>query len=70
MGFYDANLNFIKSDIELWEVILDYYNSKDLSEFDTEKIDELKKQRNELYKKANLELEHVYKAYELENLLN
>jgi len=68
-AFYDYELEFIASDIETMSLVLLYYNSNSYSTFDDTEIEELHKNTNLLFLKAEEELRRVYKQYDLEYLL-
>ncbi|MCL4377204.1 MAG: hypothetical protein M1475_08970 [Actinobacteria bacterium] len=63
--FYQYEINFLDSDIKLWNIISVYYSLDDTSKFDINKINEETKISHELYLKAQQELESVYNKYDL-----
>lgn len=67
--FYDYELEFIASDIETMSLVLLYYNSNSYSTFNDSEIEELYENTNLLFLKAEVELQRVYRQYDLEYLL-
>ncbi|MCL4386057.1 MAG: hypothetical protein M1326_07075 [Cyanobacteria bacterium] len=68
-NFYNYEMEFINSDIKLWEIVNAYYNLDDLSKFDINKIDEEARKSHNLFLKAQEELKAVYTKYGLDYFL-
>jgi len=68
-NFYKYELEFIDSDIRLWEIANAYYALNDLSKFDTDKIYEESIKSHALFLKAQEELKDIYTKYELDYFL-
>lgn len=67
--FYNYEMEFLDSDIKLWNIVNAYYRLDDLSKFDINKIDEESQKSHELYLKAQEELKTVYIKYGLDYFL-
>jgi len=68
-NFYKYELEFLDSDIMLWELANAYYALNDLSKFDTNKVYEESIKSHELFIKAQEELKNIYTKYELDYFL-
>lgn len=68
-NFYNYEIEFIDSDIKLWDIVNAYYNLDDMSKFDINKIDEENQKSHSLYIKAQDELKTVYTKYGLDYFL-
>jgi len=67
--YYKLEMEFLESDIDKMALILDYYNSGNYSAYDDSDLEELYKNNNLLFLKAQQEMQRVYKEYGLEDLL-
>jgi len=68
-NFYNYEMEFIDSDIKLWEIVNAYYNLDDLSKFDINKIYEESQKSHNLFLKSQEELKAVYTKYGLDYFL-
>ena len=68
-NFYKYELEFIDSDIRLWEIANAYYALNDLSKFNTDKIYEESIKSHALFLNAQEELKNIYTKYELDYFL-
>ncbi|MCE5330328.1 hypothetical protein LLG07_08380 [bacterium] len=68
-NFYKYEIEFLDSDIKLWNIVDSYYGLEDFSKFDLSKIDDENQKSRELYLKAQEELKSVYNKYELDYFL-
>lgn len=64
-NLYDYEIEFLDSDIKLWNIVNAYYSLDDFSKFDLNKIDVENQKSHELYLKAEEELKSVYNKYGL-----
>ena len=67
--FYRFELEFVDSDIKLWEIANAYYALNDLSKFNTDKIYEESIKSRALFLKAQEELRNIYTKHELDYFL-
>ena len=67
--YYELEVKFLESDINAMALVLDYYSSGDYSTYDVSGLEELYKNNNLLFLKAQQEMQRVYKEYGLEYLL-
>ena len=67
--YYELEVKFLESDINAMALVLDYYSSGDYSTYDVSGLEELYKNNNLLFLKAQQEMQRVYKEYDLEYLL-
>jgi len=67
--YYKFEMEFLESDIDKMTLVLDYYNSGNYSTYDDSDLEELYKNNNLLFLKAQQEMQRVYKEYGLEDLL-
>jgi len=68
-NFYNYEMEFIDSDIKLWEIVNAYYNLDDLTKFDINKIYEESQKSHNLFLKSQEELKAVYTKYGLDYFL-
>jgi len=67
--YYKFEMEFLESDIDKMTLVLDYYNSGNYSTYDDSDLEELYKNNNLLFLKAQQEMQRVYEEYGLEYLL-
>jgi len=67
--YYELEMKFLESDINAMALVLDYYSSGNYSTYDDSDLEELYKNNNLLFLKAQQEMQRVYKEYGLEDLL-
>ena len=67
--YYKFEMEFLESDIDKMTLVLDYYNSGNYSTYDDSDLEELYKNNNLLFLKAQQEMQRVYEEYDLEYLL-
>jgi len=67
--YYGLEIKFLESDINAMALVLDYYSSGNYSTYDDSDLEELYKNNNLLFLKAQQEMQRVYKEYDLEYLL-
>ncbi len=67
--FYEYEIEFVDSDINLWKIVNAYYSLNDLSKFDTGKVYEESNKSHKLFLKAQEELKNIYTRHELSYFL-
>ena len=67
--YYGLEIKFLESDINAMALVLDYYSSGNYSTYDDSDLEELYKNNNLLFLKAQQEMQRVYEEYDLEYLL-